>query len=120
VAGYLWTLDNVTISGAGAGPNFGTGNSPSGAMITDSSNNSMTLFYWPTSYSVANANLANIPIPSGPVDMTGFVSVFTSGSTSTPEFSPLTITPVPEPGTLAVFGAGSVLLLMGMRRRGAV
>ena len=40
IAGYMVTLRNVTIAGEGtAGSNFGTGNSPAGATITDGSNN---------------------------------------------------------------------------------
>jgi hypothetical protein len=119
VAGRLWELDNVTISGAGApGATFGTVNSPSGAMITDGSNNSMTFFYWPTSYSTANANMANVTIPSGPVNMVGFVSVFTSGGVSTTEFNPISIIGVPEPASLALFGiSGSLILTLVLRQR---
>jgi hypothetical protein len=119
VGGRLWELDNVTISGEGSGT-FGTANSPAGAMITDGSNNSMTLFYWPTSYSTANANMANMAIPSGPVDMVGFVSVFTSGGVSTPEFNPISVIAVPEPATMALFGVGGLLTLtLALRRRNA-
>ena len=113
VAGYLWTLDNVTISGISG--TFGTANLT--GTITDPGNNSMTLYYWPTSYSVANVNLDGMAIPTGPVDMTGFVSVYNNTS---PEFTPLSITPVPEPGTLAAFGLGGLLLALGMRRRSSV
>ncbi|HTR41053.1 MAG TPA: hypothetical protein VMH87_05510 [Pseudomonadales bacterium] len=105
VAGYLWQLDNVTVSGQGSG-NWGTANSPTGAMISDGAN-SMTLFYWPTSYSSANANMANTPIPTGPVDMVGFVSVFNSVA----EFTPISVTSVPEPTTLSLCGIGGLLLL---------
>lgn len=113
VAGYLWTLDNVTISGISG--TFGTGNLT--GTITDGSGNSMTLYYWPTSYSVANANLDGTPIPTGPVDITGFVSVYTSGSTSMAEFSPISIVSVPEPVSLALFGVSGLLsLILALRR----
>ena len=53
VAGQLLTLQNVTISGASG--TFGkTGIT---ATITDGSGNSMTMYYWPTSYSTAFSDL---------------------------------------------------------------
>ena len=94
VAGYMLEVDNVTISGEGnAGAAFGKTNSPTGALITDGNENSMTLFYWPTSYSVANANMFGRTIPTVPVSMTGFVDFFASVGHA--EFSPITITAPP-------------------------
>ena len=90
-AGYMLELDNVTIGGISGA--FGVANLT--GTITDSGSNSMTLYYWPTSYSVANANLFGQAIPTGPVNMTGFVSVYNSVA----EFTPMTVTVVPEPGT---------------------
>ena len=91
------TLNNVKISGAGTpGTLFGTANSPvPGSNVTDSGGNSINFYYWPTSYSVANQNMASVTIPSGYVDMTGFLSFY--GSSNVPEFSPLTITSSPGP-----------------------
>ncbi len=114
VAGYMLELDNVTISGETG--NFGITNSPAGAMITDGSGNSMTFYYWPTSYSTANVNLFGKAVPTGPVDMTGFVSVYNGVA----EFSPMNITaPVPEPSTLVLLAAGGAcaLALRSLRRR---
>ena len=105
---YLWELQNITVAGEGVG-NWGTSNSPAGATISDGVN-SMTLFYWPTSYSTANANLANTPIPTGPVNMIGFVSNF--GTTA--EFTPILVTAVPEPASITLLGLGAIALL---RRR---
>ncbi len=95
---YLYTLDNVTISGGPA--TFGTANLT--MTITDASNNSMELFYWPTSYSSENATFDGTAIPTTPVNITGFVDVF--GTAASPprlfsEFSPIgAIGGVPEPG----------------------
>jgi len=117
IAGYLVDLDNVTISSGTSiltpGETWGTSNLT--LTITDSSNNSMTLFYWPTSYSAANVNLANVLIPTGPVDMTGFDSVF-AGPPAAPEFSPITVTPIPEPVSASLLAVGGVALLMRRRR----
>jgi len=96
VAGYMLELDNVKITGAGnPGSTFGINDSPGGAKITDQNGNSIQFYYWPTSYSTANANLANMTIPTGLVNMTGFVSVY--GNSNVPEFSPITITPSQGP-----------------------
>lgn len=109
VAGYFLSLNNVTISG-GSG-NFGT--STMTLTITDPASNSMTMFYWPTSYSVANVNLNGTAIPTGPVNLTGFVDEFSG----TPEFVPMTITAAaPEPASLAALGLGALALLARRRR----
>jgi MYXO-CTERM domain-containing protein len=109
VATYLFELDNVTISGFSG--TFGTTNLT--GTITDGASNSMTLFYWPTSYSACNVNLFGTTVPSEPVNMIGFVSVFTSGSVSTPEFTPIMMTPTPGAASLLALGA----LPLARRRR---
>jgi autotransporter-associated beta strand protein len=97
LGGKMLELDNVKISGAGTpGTPFGTANSPSpGAWVYDSTGGSMTFYYWPTSYSISNQNLAGVKIPSGYVNMTGFLSVY--GNSNNPEFTPITITPSAGP-----------------------
>jgi hypothetical protein len=108
--GYMLELDNVTISGQ-PGPLDGS-NSPAGAKITDGSGNNMTFYYWPTSYSVANANLTGMAVPTGPVNMTGFVSVYSG----TAEFTPMTITSVPEPSVVALLVLAGLGLVFRFRR----
>ena len=76
IAGQLITVKNVSISGISG--TFGVANLT--GTITDGASNSMVLYYWPTSYSMANADLFGQTIPTGPVDLTGFVSVYTSGT----------------------------------------
>jgi hypothetical protein len=102
LATYLINVNDVTITGAPA--TFGITNFS--ATITDTSSNSMALFYWPTSLGVSNINLFGTAVPAGPVNMTGIVSVFTSGTTVLPEFSPLTVTLVPEPAGFLLAGIG--------------
>jgi hypothetical protein len=112
IAGYLVNLDNVTISGAAA---FGNANLT--LSVTDSFDNSMTLYYWPSSYSVANANLDLMPITAGQsYDITGFDAVYGSGATAAPQFIPISITAVPEPVSAGLLALGSVALLTRRRR----
>ena len=68
VAGYYLALNDVSISySIDVSTGFSTGTFGSdniSSTITDPSNNSMTMYYWPTSYSVANQNLYGMSIPS--------------------------------------------------------
>jgi autotransporter-associated beta strand protein len=93
IGGHLVTVSNVTISNFQNGDTtFGSANRT--ATITDSSNNSMTLFYNPGTYSTSNANLFGKTIPTGPVTITGLEQV--SGSTK--ELIPMSIVFPPPPG----------------------
>ena len=65
-------------------------------------------------------NLEGLAVPSGPVNMTGIVSVSTSGEDMISQFSPLTITSVPEPPTLTLAGIGAVFLLEAICRHGGI
>jgi hypothetical protein len=119
IAGYFIELQNVTIGGTGQFPTFPTYAQATTATetytVTDSANNSMTLFDWVTSYSM-DAAMGGNTVPTGPVDIYGFDSVF--GGTS-PEFTPIGIIPVPEPTTIGLFGGGALLMLMFRSRKKA-
>jgi len=115
LAGTLVQLNNVTISGQTAGETFTGSYSADTALLVSDSTGSETLYYSPSTYSVANGNLNNVTIPSGPVDMIGIDSVY-EGST---EFLPISITSVPEPATLSLCGGGALLALLFGRRRKA-
>ena len=115
--GYMLELDNVTIGGSGMVGKTFDGTNLTGT-VSDGTG-SMTLYYWPTSYSVANVNFTGKAVPTGPVDITGFVDVF-SGTTA--EFVPLNMTSVqtPEPGTLVLLASGfAAAAMMFLRRRKA-
>ncbi len=99
VGGYLFNLNNVTISGL-TGTTFGL--TSEAGTITDASGNTMAMYYWPTSYSAAAANLNGTAIPTGPVDITGFDSAYKG----TAQFVPVSIAAVPEPASLAVMALG--------------
>jgi hypothetical protein len=120
IAGYLIDLDNVTINASGAGDNtltagekFGTSNLQ--FTVTDGIN-SEELFYYPSSYSLANFNLDGVVIPQGSqtVDMVGIASVYPTGPA--PEFIPFSITDVPEPVSTGLMVVGAAAMLMGRRR----
>jgi hypothetical protein len=118
-AGYLLALDGVTISGTSA--NWTVHANVTGT-ITDGSGNSMVMYLWASSYSSCGAiAAAGGAVPTGPVDMTGFVDDFYSSSTglTEAEFVPTSITSVPEPTILGLCGAGA-LLALGLRSRKTV
>jgi hypothetical protein len=113
-AGYYIEMQNVTISGTPSTfPNYAGGNVS--YTVTDGSANSMVLYDWVTSYSTAAAMGGN-PVPTGPVNIYGFDSVF--GGTS-PEFTPILIQLVPEPATLGLCGGGALMALIFRLRRKA-
>lgn len=119
-AGTLVQLDNVTISGAGTTWAYHANTT---ATVSDGSGNSMTLFLWASSYSscglIATDNGADPTggalVPTGLVDMTGFVDDFGNSA----EFVPTSIEAVsaPEPSSIALAVTGGVGLLLGLRRR---
>ena len=107
IGGYLVTLNNVTISNVQNGDTtFGSANRT--ATITDGSSNSMTLFYNPGTYSLSNTNLFGNPIPTVPVAITGYMQIFTSGSTKTPELIPMSIVFPPPPGQVYWNPSGTI------------
>ncbi|MGO9446279.1 MAG: PEP-CTERM sorting domain-containing protein, partial [Thiobacillaceae bacterium] len=84
--------------------------------ITDSTG-SMTYFDYVTSYSTCGA-LGGSAVPTGPVDVYGFLSVFPSSALSgggLPEFTATSI--VPEPSAFLLAGMGLLGLLAIRRRR---
>jgi hypothetical protein len=132
VTGYMFTINNVTISsGAGGAGTAGAmltgttlqttfGESAAGVAnggtngsgyITDSSGKTLELYYWESSYSSCYTGLGGLAIPTGPVDVTGF---FSYGD----QFTPVSMTAaVPEPATLGLFGIGAVAMLMRRRSK---
>ena len=114
LAGHLIELNGVRISGAPA--TFGE--KEFSATITDSGGNSMALFYSPAGILTSLQNLDGLAIPAGPVNMTGIVSESLSGDEMIAEFSPLTMSSVPEPPALTLAGIGAVLMLAAICRHG--
>jgi len=113
----LVTLDDVSLYTDSAGTIPVSGNFPTHAngtyYVKDGGGNIMEMYFWASSYSVAGA-LGGTTIPTGAVDITGFLSV--SGGVT--QITPFSIVSVPEPTTLSLclFGAGGLLLLT-LRRR---
>jgi hypothetical protein len=122
LAGELIQLNNVTIgNNLGANgtvfPTFAQDTVPNESYtVTDGSANSMVLFDWVSSYSTAAA-LGGTAVPTGPVDLIGFVSVNGTGTSATAEFTPTEILPTPEPATLTLLTVGGGLLAFAFRKR---
>jgi hypothetical protein len=121
LAGAYLQLNNVTISnpttnGVSTAGYWGFHANVT-AMIGDGSN-SMTMFLWASSYSTCAAiQAAGGLIPTGPVDITGFVDDFSGSTGTTAEFVPISITVVPEPAAIGLCGLGSLLAWVLYRLR---
>jgi hypothetical protein len=119
LSGYLVELDNVSLYVNSAATTPVSGNFATHANTTlyakDGSGNIIETYVWASSYSVDGA-LGGTAIPTGTVDMTGFVS---QSSTFPPEFTPFSITEVqvPEPSVLNLCGVGGVGSLLAFISR---
>jgi len=126
LGGALLELDNVTISnpttnGVSTAGYWGFHANVTGT-ITDPGNNNMTMFLWCSSYTTcASIQAAGGLIPTGPVNMTGFISDFfnstLNGGQIVAEFVPVSITSVPEPMAINLCGFGAALAWVCYRMR---
>ena len=116
LAGTLLTIDNVTLYTDSAATVPASGSFATHANTTlymkDTDGNIMELYVWASSYSTCGA-LGGTQIPTGTVDVTGFLS---QSGTFDPEMTPFSITEVPEPSTLTLIGLGVAGLLINRRR----
>jgi hypothetical protein len=115
---YLLELDNVyLLNSAGTGAAQGTFPvHANGTYMLYDGTNKITAFQWASSYMAAGA-LGGTQINTGLEDVTGIVDVFGTGATAVAEFVPFSITPVPEPTSIALLGVAGAALLA--RRRTA-
>lgn len=115
LAAYPVEIDNVSLftdaaATIPASGNFAAANTP--LYIKDGGGNIMELYFWYTSYACDGA-MVGTPIPTGPVDVVGLLS---QSGTFGVEITPLSLTQVPEPSTLALVGLGVAGLLIRRRR----
>ena len=118
IAGYLVTLDNVSLYTDSAATIPVSGNfavHANVALYAKDGTGIIEIYDWASSYSTCGA-LGGTPEPTGLVDITGFVS---QSSTFPPEMTPFSITQVPEPTALSLCGAGGLLALIFRLRRKA-
>jgi len=117
LAGYFLEIQNATISGSTGSfqsvfPNYAQANIASESYTITDNTGSMTMFDWVTSYSQCG-ELGGMGVPTGPVDITGFVSYNTGGPA---EFTPVVMF-IPEPSAFVLAGLGLAGLLTIRRRR---
>lgn len=117
IAGQLVALDSVSLYTDSAATipvsgNFAT-HANTALYAKDGGGNIMEIYVWASSYSTCGA-MGGTPIPTGVVDITGFMS---QSGTFSPEMTPFSITPAPEPTTLSLCGGGLLLALVFHLRR---
>jgi len=122
LSGMYIELQNVTISGSTGSfmstfPTYAQANTGDESYTITDNGGSMTFFDYVTSYSTAGA-LGGHAVPTGPVTLYGFLSVFPSTGLpggGLPEFTATMI--VPEPSTILLAGVGLAGGLLALRRR---
>jgi len=119
-AGFYMEVLNVTVSGSTGSfqttfPTFAQANTVSESYTITDNTGSMTMFDFVTSDSTAGL-LGGTAVPTGPVNMFGFMTVFNSGA-GLPEFNIISFQAVPEPSTVMLVGGGLLGLLTLRRRR---
>jgi len=124
VQGYYLEIPNVWIGGGGANWNVYPQGGNVAYTITDQAGNTMTMYYYITSYERCAMLMSN-SVGVGTVDIYGFCDSFItttkSGSTITTNFGdeivPLLIVQVPEPSSFMLAGVGLLSVLAVIRRR---
>lgn len=116
-------IPDVTISGQATLVNFPNTNYT--FTMTDSGNNSLTMYFWVSSYECDGA-MIGAPIPTWPVNVYGFLSSYPSklatslGGTNIwqDELTPTAfVGAIPEPSSFMLAGMGLLSLVAVLRRR---
>jgi len=124
VAGYYLEVQDVWIGGGGANWNVYPQAGNVAYTITDQVGNTMTMYYYITSYERCSMLMSN-SVGIGTVDIYGFVDSFltttTVGSTIISNYGdelvPMAIVQVPEPSSFLLAGVGLLSVLAVIRRR---
>lgn len=124
ISGMFIELKNVTFSGSTGSfqstfPTYAQANTVSESYTITDGSGSVTMFDYVTSYSAAGA-FGGTAVPTGPVNVYGFMTVFPSAALpggGLPEFTMTSFQAVPEPSTVILVGAGFLSLLAIRRRR---